>query len=280
MRWPINVTVTAAAVAFAAGCALLARPADDGVWFKADFSASGYPLYGFTARAGEKHLGTRWELLARPGAGPGGGDAAEIGMVPQASDVTEGYYGWSKFGLPPRAQGQPIYIRLAIKLLPPLKLDGADGSGWGDKLIILGDDGRQGTRLIWNLRFDPADRRDRAIFRIERRIEGPEGGGFDTDPLPVGEWIFAQLEVKTSSSYPGSNDGRLSLYLDGANRTPQKPTNRGRGVDLSTETWDDVRLGYYGEYAAPGSHARFQIGAFEIGGSFDPTWGAGAAGRR
>ncbi len=275
MRLPISVC--AAALAVAAGCAALAGTADSGVWFKADFSAKAYPLYGFTARAGEKHLGSRWELLARPGAGPGGSDATEIAMVPKASDVTEGYYGWSKFGLPVRAQGEPVYIRLAIKLLPPLKLDGADGSGWGTKLIILGDDGRQGTRLIWNLRFDPADRRDRAIFRIERRIEGPEGGGFDTDPLPVGQWIFAQLEVQTSSSYPGGNDGRLALYLDGANRTPQKPTRRGRTVDFSTETWDDVRLGYYGEYATTGANVHFQIGAFEIGGSFDPTWGSGAA---
>lgn len=274
MRLPISVC--AAALGFAAGCAALAGTADSGVWFKADFTATAYPLYGFTAPAGDKHLGRRWELLARPGAGPGGGDAAEIGMIGQSPDITEGYYGWSKMGLPIRTQGEPIYIRLAIKLLPPLKLDGADGSGWGTKLIILGDDGRQGTRLIWNLRFDPADRRDRAIFRVERRIEGPEGGGFDTDPLPVGQWIFAQLAVQTSSSYPGSNDGRLALYLDGANRTPEKPTKRGGKVDLSTETWDDVRLGYYGEYAAPEGHVRFQIGGFEIGGSFDPTWGSGA----
>jgi hypothetical protein len=271
MRWPINVC--AATLAFAAGCSLLARPADDGLWFKADFSATAHPLYGFTAQAGEKHLGQRWELLARPGAGPGGGDAAEIALIPQKPDVTEGYYGWSKFGLPRRTQGQPIYIRLAIKLLPPLKYEGADGSGWGTKLIILGDDGRQGTRLIWNLRGEP-ESVDRAIFRIERRIEGPEGGGFDTKALPIGQWIFAQLEVKTSSSYPGSNDGRLSLYLDGDNRNQQKPTNRGRGVDFSTETWDDIRLGYYGEYAAPAGNVRFQIGGFEVGGSFDPTWGA------
>jgi len=275
MRWPISLPV--AVLAFAAGCSLLARPADDGVWFKADFSAAAHPLYGFTMPAGHNHLGRRWDLLARPGAGPGGGDAAEIALIGQPADITEGYYGWSKTGLPIREQGQPVYVRLAIKLLPPLKLEGADGSGWGTKLIILGDDGRQGTRLIWNLRFDPDDRRDRAIFRVERNIDGPEGGGFDSEPLPVGQWVFAQLAVQTSSSYPGSRDGRLALYLDGANRNPQKPTVQGGKVDLSTATWDDVRLGYYGEYASPAGNVRFQIGGFEIGGSFDPTWGAGAA---
>ena len=39
MRWPTSVCVT---FVFAAGCAALARPADDGVWFKADFSATAW----------------------------------------------------------------------------------------------------------------------------------------------------------------------------------------------------------------------------------------------
>lgn len=270
---PVAIRILACAVAAGLACvAGLAAAAATTPSFRADFAKDKAPLFGFTMGAGHRHIGERWQLVPRPGAGPAGEDAAEIALLPAKVADTEGYYGWSKFELPPTRQGSAIYVRVKMRLVEPIRYEGANGTAWGTKLIVVGDKGRQGSRVVWNLRTDPADTR-RAVFRVERNIDGPAlGGALQTRPLPGNRWIFAQLRIKSSSTFPGGKDGRLSLYLDGDNASEAKPTVEGGPVDLSSQTWDDVRLGYYGEYLGAGGHVAYQFAAFEVDDEFDPTW--------
>jgi hypothetical protein len=270
---------TAAGLGLAAALSAVAAGATTTPFFRADFAPGKAPLFGFTMGAGHRHIGERWQLVPRPGAGPAGEDAAEIALLPAKGNETEGYYGWSQFELPPTRQGSSIYVRMKIRLVEPLRYEGANGSGWGTKMVILGDKGRQGSRVIWNLRFDPGDPR-RAVFRVERNIDGPAmGGALQTKPLPGNRWIYAQLRIKSSSTFPGGKDGRLSLYIDGDNASEAKPTDQGGPVDLSSATWDDVRLGYYGEYIGANGHVAYQFAGFEVDDAFDPTWMPKAGGR-
>jgi hypothetical protein len=258
-----------------AGCLGVAATASaQSTMFRADFSPGAAPLHGFSTIR-NAYLNTAWTLTSLPGAGPNGTDAVDINLRGVGSP-TENYVGWYRPLGTEIPQGATRYIRMKIRLVGPISYQSVGSSGsWSTKMVILGDGGVSQHRVMWNLRSGPST--SQPIFVIEKNIDGG-ATRISTNPLPVNQWISAQLRIRSSST-TSSGNGQFALYLGADNASESTPTYQSGNFSISTADWDQILgLGYYCDYMRSSGHVQYQFAAFEIGDRFDPAWNTGSSG--
>jgi hypothetical protein len=257
-----------------AGCLGVAASASaQQVFFRANFSPSAAPLHGFSSIR-DTYLNSAWSLTSLPGAGPNGTDAVDINLRGVGSP-TENYVGWYRPLGAEVPQGATRYIRMKIKLVGPISYQSVGSSGsWSTKMVILGDGGESQHRVMWNLRSGPST--SQPIFVIEKNIDGGSTR-ISTNPLPVNQWIAAQLRIRSSST-TSSGNGQFALYMGNDNANESTPTMQSGNFSINTADWDQLLgLGYYCDYMRSAGHVQYQFAAFEVGDRFDPLWHIGSS---
>jgi len=252
--------------------------------FRMNCGADGanYPLCGWSTTVGENARGTYWNRRYVSGAGPNGEGVVQFDHV-ATSNVVEYYAGWASGGFPQVAQGATRYIRYKIRFLSPTNLPAAqpDKAGWGGKFVILGDGADwspdpEHTRFISNIRDNLGDRSN-WLIRSEMNIAGAPSR-MDYAPVSKDAWHSIQLRIRSSSTR-STADGRLYMYVDGANASESTPTVQSSGgSQINTDGWHaTLGFGYYFLTLGPNGRASYQVSAFEYDDQFDPNWHTGGS---
>jgi len=208
-----------------------------------------------------------------PTGGPQGQPAFQLDQLPATSHA-QYYLGWTtNAGSHP--QGSTRYIRLRFKVLSPVSLYGNDVS-WGNKFIIVGDGDNPTGRVMCILRDNGMVETTMAI-QCQRNIDGdPNRTGLIT--LSPDVWHSLQLEMKSSTT-TSSGDGRLRLWIDGANSNISAPTSQSGSFQLNAINWQNLNIGYYaGTTIRAGSHVSMQIADFQYDDAFDAGFHTGSSG--
>lgn len=245
--------------------------------FRANFSASAGPLYGFDF-ARTTFEGSAYDLSIVAGAGPNGEDVGDITMMGVASP-TEHYAGWfwDANGHDAPSPGARRVLRMKIRLVGPIRAQSvSNANSWSTKMVILGDandaPGASGHRVMWNLRTLGGDTSN-LHFVVDKNIDGPPSE-FSYGPLPINEWISAQLVIDT-----GTGTSRFRLYINEDNSSISTPTAQSGLFTIDPSYWTTILgLGYYMDYMRVGGAIRYQFAAFEYDDEFDPDWHTPGAG--
>jgi hypothetical protein len=249
-------------------------------FFRATFTGSTFPAYGFSTVV--PGAGSEWTRSNVAGGGAHGGDALLIRQIPGSNG--EFGMGMDVDATPP-AQGATRYIRWRHKWSADTNFRGSAPEGatpyMNGKLIMMPHfGGPPGIRasVLWESKHSPFD--GTVKFYI-----GNANGGYQTGYVArVGQWVYGQLRVR-SSSHCGVSDGSMTVWInnnDSANPTPLRSSESSPwqpsygGLNICTEGWSNIRFGAYMNKGlqATGIHNMF-YDAFEVGDEFDPTWNRG-----
>jgi hypothetical protein len=101
----------------------------------------------------------------------------------------------------------------------------------------------------------------------------------DYAPIAKDAWHSIQIKIRSSSTTSSAN-GRLYLYVDGANASESTPTIQSSGdSQINTDGWHAAMgFGYYFLTLGPGGRASYQVTGFEYDDQFDPNWHTGGSG--
>lgn len=248
--------------------------------FVADFTASGFPDYNFSSCIDPG--GTpEWSRAAVSGVGPSGGDVLRLTSL--ALD-NEGEFGWGcDKAMTPPSQGTIWYVRVYSRWTATTNFQGYDPLDGGDtiymngKHIMLPDHGGvSGIRvsLNWESQHSPT------TGFIKWYVGQASGGPSTAYVAERGVWGAIQMRV-TPSSTCGAGDGSIRFWYNNDNESsPTQVTHDGTtwvndstGLDICNSAWDNLRVGAYINKGLQdtGIHA-MEIGAVEIGTTFDPSW--------
>lgn len=206
------------------------------------------------------------------GAGPSGQQALQFDQVP-ASAHAQYYMGFSRNVGSAVPAGTTRYLRLRFKPLTPINLQGV-ADVWTDKFIIVGDGDNAGSRVICHLRDNGQNSQSMAIS-CSRNIDGPPNAT-GLVQLSAGAWNNLQIEMRSSS---GSSNGRLAIWLNAANSNYASPTSQSGAMQLGTNNWPNVNIGFYANATlSSAGRASFQIADFEVDSAFNSGWNSGSGG--
>jgi len=255
--------------------------------FVADFTAANAPNYGFNNRRSDPPHGSFWSQSAQAGVGPDGSDAVRYTEVNGGDASSTGYQhngGWehvSSGTVPIPAYGGSIYCGFWIRLRSPFwasaqpdPVSGFGGSRWGGKIIIHGQGGPAGDRMMFYIiGGDSAEGiADLPTFRFEKAATGEGRIEFEPD---LDTWYKIQVKW-TASSSSGAVDGRTRVYIDGDNASESTPT-----YTSSLHAWDGpamsdyIGLGCFNDAADADTRVQFDIARFQVTSAFDDTFGDG-----
>ena len=246
-------------------------------------NGAAFPLCGWTTTVGDNYRGTYWNRSYVNGAGPNGEGVVQFDHI-GTSAVVEYYAGWRWDNAPQVAQGSSRYIRYKVRFLNPTQLPAAQPgkAGWGGKFVILGDGADWSpnparTRFISNIQHNSGDITN-WLMRSEMNIEGPPSR-MDYAPIAKDVWHSVQIKIRSSTT-TSSGNGRLYLYIDGANGNENTPTMQSTGdSQINTDGWHAAMgFGYYFLTLGPGGRASYQVTGFEYDDQFDPNWHTGGSG--
>jgi hypothetical protein len=94
--------------------------------------------------------------------------------------------------------------------------------------------------------------------------------------LTIGPWHNVQFEAKSSSGQ-GVNDGRIKLWIDGANTNYAAPTRQSELFYLSSSAWSNVGVARFSNTTLrTGGQLGIEVSDFELDDAFDPQWNVGS----
>ncbi len=232
-------------------------------------TASTFPACGWgPANANPYH--TR-QLIA--GGGPSGQDVVQFTHVPTSTHA-QYYFGWFGPALPNPSAGAVRYVRVKLKVVPPISLLGS-GDVWGAKFIILGDGGDSSARVICSLTDNGVSSYTLAVM-CSRNIDGPPNATSRVELRADGSWNSLQFEFRSSSTSSSAN-GQLKVWHN--SNTYSSPTRQSGLFQLNTTNWGNVNVGFYaGTTVAPSGRVVFQLADVEFDDEFDSSYHSGASG--
>jgi hypothetical protein len=210
----------------------------------------------------------------RLGAGPQGQNASEWDHVPQDHQF-QYYFGWgTPGGLSSVPQGAARYLRMRIRVLSPVDLRGNQGP-WQAKFFIVGDGtGDSTSRIVGH--FGVGGVNDVDVYTgASRNIDGYPNAAPGV-LLSPNVWHSVQYEFKSSTT-GSSGDGRMRIWLDGANANFNSSTTQSGSFQLNTTGWNTIAIGRISHTTlSPGGRIVYQIATdWEWDDQFDAAWHQG-----
>jgi hypothetical protein len=185
------------------------------------------------------------------------------------------YFGWGSVpGLAAVPQGAARYLRFRMYLEPGTNLIGNQGP-WSAKGFIVADGQNIGTNRIVG-HFGVGGINDTDFFvGASRNIDG----GIYAVPgqrLVPGRWTNVQFEFQSSTN-AGTANGRIRIWIDGANTSLSTPTASSGSFVFTTEGWNTIAVGRISQTTlrAGGSLAYRIATDWEWDDGFDPGWHQG-----
>jgi hypothetical protein len=210
----------------------------------------------------------------RSGAGPQGQNAAEWEHVP-ADHQYQYYFGWgSPNGLPTPNRGESRFLRMRIRVLSPVDLRGNQGP-WQAKFFIVGDGTGDGTsRIVGHIGVGGVNDVD-VYTGASRNIDGYPNAAPNV-LLSPNVWHSVQYEFRSSTT-SSSADGRMRIWIDGANSNFNASTTQSGSFQLNTTGWNTIAIGRISHTTlAAGGRLIYQIATdWEWDDQFDSAWHQG-----
>ena len=212
----------------------------------------------------------RMDLMV--GAGPNGQNAVQFTHLP-ATHQYQYYFGWNTVSGGAVSPGGARYLRLRIRVMGAVNFAGNQGP-WQAKFFIIGDgSGDTTSRVIGGLGVGNINDVD-VYTGVSRNIDGPPNSTSGVMISPGG-WHSLQYELRSSTT-SSSADGRLRIWIDGANSNYNSPTSQSGLFQLNTTFWTNVNLGYISQTTLT-QQGRFvyQLADVEWDDQFDGGWHSG-----
>lgn len=254
--------------------------------FRADFDDPGNN-FGF-AGAGETNNAHFTKTHLSTG-GPSGGGALRyehhpltIAQIQAGSNNPQYYCGYASPSFASISQGESFFYRIYVKPVTLTNPDiwhaatypaeDIDDNAWSTKWSILPGDPQEFERMISDLGFFSSS----LYFKMMRGVDGfPfESGG----PLAsVGSWHSYQVEIETSS-VRDAVDGMMRVWLDtDVYGSPSTQSTEAFAINVPAAGWTTTSFNEFCHSTLAGGQSPtpsviYDIGAFEVGETFDAGW--------
>jgi hypothetical protein len=259
--------------------------------FRADFNSPG-THFDFAGAGSDPSgaEGSRWDRTHRATSGPSGGGCLEYEYYPVSiatinAETGNGQYftNYATTSFASIAQGGSLYYRLYVKAQVFTNPDvwasdlGGDveDDAWTMKWSILAGNSSNNERIITHFSYDAFPANTLAIV-IGLNVEDPPNRT-DGLVLTLGQWHAIQLQIKTSST-AGATNGFFKGWKDtDIEGSPSVTTPENLVVNVPAAGWTNASFNEFQNKTlalgqVPTPSIRYQIGAFEIGTTFDSTW--------
>lgn len=206
------------------------------------------------------------------GAGPQGQDVVEFTQTPSSTHA-QYYLGWFGPSLAHPPAGVTRYLRMRIKPIGPINLNGV-ADIWSDKFVIVADGDNPTGRVICHL-SDNGVTSDNLTLWCSRNIDGYPNA---TPRIAVtaNAWNELQFEFKSASSSSSAN-GSLKIWKNTNNYSA--PSAQSGLMQLNAINWGSVSVGYYANATlGPSGRMVMQTADMEWDDEFDGNWATGASG--
>jgi hypothetical protein len=208
-----------------------------------------------------------------PGIGPQGQNVVEFSHTP-VDHHAQYYNGWWGPQFPNPAQGAVRYLRIRMRPVGAIRLEGVEDV-WTDKFIIVADGDNPMGRVICHLR-DNGRTTDNVGIGCSRNIDGYPSATNGGVPLPSDTWSSLQFEFKSSST-TSSGNGSLKIWRDNDNYGA--PSVQSGAFQLNTTNWGRVSVGFYANATLrSGSRFVYQIADIQWDDEFDSHWAGASSG--
>jgi hypothetical protein len=236
-------------------------PPSGSVIAKLDCSPGNFPGCGWAERGtGEGNV----IVALQPGQGPRGQDVVQFTQT--AGSQRQYYMGWGTPEGGDEPAGSIRFIRVRVFIPGPAGRLSGYQAAWDSKFLILGDGGRELSRVICILRDDGRSP-DTMSIECQRNIDG---GDHSTGllSLTLGTWHDIQVEARSGSA------ASIAVWID--NNDYARPNARTTGnFSLETINWKFLGVGYYANTTRKQDEDQVALRVaddVELGSGFDPAW--------